>query len=468
MNKDIIKLISFKEREKISKVIQVFNKTAPLTDSKGFGVVVNKSKKCIGVITDGDIRRILNRTGKNLTIKNVYNKKFSFAKESSSKTAILQIFEKLINNKNYHLSLPVLDENKKVVDIMNYNDFLINDKKPRCIRVKIPARISFVGGGTDFSEYLIKNKSYILSAAIQKYLTVSLYPRNDSKIVIKNFTNNKNLSFNNQYDLKRNKKNDLVVNLLKNKKINTGFDLEIFSDFEPKTGLGGSSILSLAILKVLSLLKNNEDTDDFDLINEAYKIERLDSKIKGGWQDYLASISGGFNWIDLFQSEFFINRLRVEKKTQLELENNLILIKIGKRKNSSKIQEKKILSFKKNPSAKVNNFKKIRSLSIDMKNSLINGQLSKFGELMDRSWSFKKKLNPKSSNKKLNNLYKTARENGVLGGKILGAGQSGYLLIYVDSKYQTNLLAKLRKKSSKLEFERVSFSSDGLKYWKIY
>ena len=55
MNKDIIKLISFKEREKISKVIQVFNKTAPLTDSKGFGVVVNKSKKCIGVITDGDM-----------------------------------------------------------------------------------------------------------------------------------------------------------------------------------------------------------------------------------------------------------------------------------------------------------------------------------------------------------------------------------------------------------------------------
>ena len=77
MNKDIIKLISFKEREKISKVIQVFNKTAPLTDSKGFGVVVNKSKKCIGVITDGDIRRILNRTGKNLTIKNVYNKTYS-------------------------------------------------------------------------------------------------------------------------------------------------------------------------------------------------------------------------------------------------------------------------------------------------------------------------------------------------------------------------------------------------------
>ena len=109
MNKDIIKLISFKEREKISKVIQVFNKTAPLTDSKGFGVVVNKSKKCIGVITDGDIRRILNRTNKNLTIKNVYNKKFSFAKvkfvNTNRKNKEMHILYNLIINILYHFLL---------------------------------------------------------------------------------------------------------------------------------------------------------------------------------------------------------------------------------------------------------------------------------------------------------------------------------------------------------------------------
>ena len=84
MRKEIIKLITFKEQDKISKVINVFNKTAPYTDSKGFGVVINKSKRCIGVITDGDIRRVFNKKKYN-TIKNVYSKNFSFAKKSLSK-----------------------------------------------------------------------------------------------------------------------------------------------------------------------------------------------------------------------------------------------------------------------------------------------------------------------------------------------------------------------------------------------
>lgn len=467
MRKEIIKLITFKEQDKISKVINVFNKTAPYTDSKGFGVVINKSKRCIGVITDGDIRRVFNKKKYN-TIKNVYSKNFSFAKKSLSKTAILQIFEKLINNKNYHLSLPVLDNKKKVFDIINYNHFLSEDRYPKCIRVKIPARVSFVGGGTDFSEYLNKNKSYILSAAIQKFLTVSLYPRKDEKIIINNYSNNKSFKFKDFSQLKSHKKNDLVVNLLKNKNLNTGFDLEIYSDFEPQTGLGGSSILSLAILKALSLLKNKEEIDDFSLINEAYKIERLDSKIKGGWQDYLSSISGGFNWIDLYQSNFFINRLRVDKKTQLELENNLLLIKLGKRKNSGYIQAKKLLSYKKNPKSKKNYFNKIRNLSINMKNFLINGDLEKFGESMDRSWYLKKQLNPISSNKKLDKFYNLARKNGVLGGKILGAGQSGYLLIYVNSIYQSKLISKLKKVISSIKIQRITFSNDGLKYWKIF
>tara|TARA_A100001015_G_scaffold320157_1_gene445549 strand:+ start:180 stop:1583 length:1404 start_codon:yes stop_codon:yes gene_type:complete len=467
MNKEIINLITFKEKDKISKVINVFNKTAPYTDSKGFGVVVNNSNKCIGVITDGDIRRVLNKKKQDI-VKKVYNNKFSFAKKTQSKTAILQIFEKLIKEKNYHLSLPVLDNNKKVFDIINYNNFLLEERHPKCIRVKIPARVSFVGGGTDFSEYLNKNKSYILSAAIQKFLTVSLYPRKDEKITINNYSNNKSFNFKNFNLLKNYKKNDLIINLLKNKNLNTGFDLEIFSDFEPQTGLGGSSILSLAILKSLSLLKNNEEVDDYSLINEAYKIERLDSKIKGGWQDYLSSIYGGFNWIDLYQSNFFINRLRVDKKTELELENNLLLIKFGKRKSSSLIQAKKLLSYKKNPKSKKIYFNKMRNLSIHMKNFLINGDLDKFGESMDRSWFLKKQLNSNSSNKKLDKFYNIAKKNGVLGGKILGAGQSGYLLIYVNSIYQSKLIAKLKKVNSSIKIERASFSSDGLKYWKMF
>ena len=267
--------------------------------------------------------------------------------------------------------------------------------------------------------------------------------------------------------MKEYKKNDLVINILKNKSLYSGFELEIISDFMPKTGLGGSSILSLAILKALSIL-NNEEVEDVNLINEAYKIERLDSKIKGGWQDYLSSISGGFNWIDLFQSDFYVNKLNLDKKIQLELENNLVLIRVGKRKNSGLIQEKKVISFLKNPKPKIEKFNKIRSLSIEMKNYLIKGELNKFGLSMHKSWNLKKKLSPNSTSKKIDKIYEVCRKNGALGGKLLGAGQSGYLLLYVNSSEQFKLKMELQRKNSKLDFERVNFSSDGLKYWKIF
>lgn len=468
MDKKILKLLKFKKTEKISKIISVFNRTALHTDGKGFGVIVNNKDKCIGVITDGDIRRGLNKFNKNDDVKLIYNKQFSYADNKSSKTAMLQIFEKLINNKNYHFCLPILDKSKKLIDIVNYENFLNEETRPKCIRVKIPARISFVGGGTDFNEYLFRSRSYILSSAIQKYLTVSLYPRNDKKILISNYTNNTFLTFGNYKQLQKFKKNDLIVNLLKNKILNFGFDLEIFSDFEPKTGLGGSSILSIAILKILNLFKNIEEIDNFQLINEAYKSERLDTKIKGGWQDYLASTFGGFNWIDLYRSEFFVNRLNLDKKIQLELENNLLLIELGSRKSSGLIQTKKIDSYKKNPKSKIIKFNKTRNLSIDMKNYLIKGDLENFGKSMDLSWNLKKQISPKSSNKKIDKVYNEAKKIGALGGKILGAGQSGYLLIYINSKYQPNLIKKLKKLNLKLKFEKINFSPDGLKYWKVF
>ena len=250
----------------------------------------------------------------NHPIKNIYNKNFSFTEKNFSNTANLQIFENLINSNNYHMCLPVLDKDKRLIDVINYQSFLNKEKKLKCIRVKIPARVSFVGGGADFSEYLAKSRSYILSSTIQKYLTVSLYPRKDNKILITNYTNGNFFEFKNYDELKSLKKNNLIINILKNKILNYGFKLEITSDFRPKTGLGGSSILSIGIIKALNLFENIDEEDKFELINQAYKSERLDSKIKGGWQDYLSSTFGGLNWIDMYQSDFYVHQINLEKK----------------------------------------------------------------------------------------------------------------------------------------------------------
>jgi D-glycero-alpha-D-manno-heptose-7-phosphate kinase len=468
MKNKILKLLMFKPNDNLSKVISAFNKTAIYTDGKGFGVVINDQKKCIGVLTDGDIRRGLNKYDKNHPIKNIYNKNFSYTEKFFSNTANLQIFEKLINSNNYHMCLPVLDKDKRLIDIINYQSFLNKEKKIKCVRVKIPARVSFVGGGADFSEYLTKSRSYILSSTIQKYLTVSLYPRIDNKISISNYTNGNFFEFKNYDELKKFKKNNLIINILKNKILNFGFKLEIISDFKPKTGLGGSSILSIGIIKALNLLQNIHEEDKSELINQAYKSERLDSKIKGGWQDYLSSTFGGLNWIDMYQSDFYVHQINLEKKTLLELENNLVLINIGSRTTSESIQKQRIEKYKKNPEQKIKQFEKMRNLSIDMKNCLIKGELENFGKLMDRSWYLKKIINPMATNKKIDKIYDITKEAGAIGGKVLGAGQNGYLLLYIESFNQSLLQTKLKKINLHNKIETLNFSSEGIKYWKVF
>ena len=247
-----------------------------------------------------------------------------------------------------------------------------------------------------------------------------------------------------------------------------GFKLEILSDFKPKTGLGGSSILSIGLIKVLNLFENNHEEEKFELINEAYKSERLDSKIKGGWQDYLSSTFGGVSWIDMYKSDFYVHQLKLEKKTLLELENNLVLLNIGSRKVSESIQKQRIEKYKKNPKKKIKQFENMRNLSIDMKNCLIKGELENFGKLMDRSWNLKKIINSKSTNKKIDKIYNLAKQAGAIGGKILGAGQNGYLLLYIESFNQSLLQKKLKKINLHNKIERLNFSSEGLKYWKVF
>lgn len=468
MKNQILKLLMFSPSDKLSKVISAFNKTAMYTDGKGFGVVINDKKKCIGVLTDGDIRRGLNKYDKESSIKNIYNKNFLYSEKNFSSTANLQIFENLIDTNNYHMCLPVLDKDKKLVDIINYQSFLNKEKRLKCIRVKIPARVSFVGGGADFSEYLAKSRSYILSSTIQKYLTVSLYPITDKKILISNYTNGDFFEFKNFEEIKKFKKNDLIINILKNKTLNYGFKLEIFSDFKPKTGLGGSSILSIGLIKALNLFENIQEEEKFELINEAYKSERLDSKIKGGWQDYLSSTFGGVNWIDMYKSDFYVHQIKLEKKTLLELENNLVLVNIGSRTASENIQKQRIEKYKKNPNQKIKQFEKMKNLSIDMKNCLIKGDLKNFGKLMDRSWYLKKIINPKATNKRIDKIYDLAKEAGAIGGKILGAGQNGYLLLYIESFNQAFLQSRLKKINLHNNIERINFSTDGLKHWKVF
>ena len=144
------------------------------------------------------------------------------------------------------------------------------------------------------------------------------------------------------------------------------------------------------------------------------------------------------------------------------------LVNIGSRTTSESIQKKRIEKYNKNPKQKLKQFEKMKNLSIDMKNFLIKGELENFSKLMDKSWYLKKTINPMATNKKIDKIYDLAKEAGAVGGKILGAGQNGYLLLYIESFNQSLLQTKFKKINLHNKIERLNFSSDGLKYWKVF
>ena len=115
----------------IKKVLSLLNITAPFTGGKGFGIIVDKHGKCIGTISDGDIRRSLNNYKISDPIKKIYNKKFIYINEGERPNKMFEKLEELKKN-NRISTLPVLDKNKKIVDIINYNDFL-NEKNLPCL-----------------------------------------------------------------------------------------------------------------------------------------------------------------------------------------------------------------------------------------------------------------------------------------------------------------------------------------------
>jgi D-glycero-alpha-D-manno-heptose-7-phosphate kinase len=457
--KTFLSNITFQPSTSIKKVLSLLNITAPFTGGKGFGIIVDKHGKCIGTISDGDIRRSLNNYKISDPIKKIYNKKFIYINEGERPNKILRIYEEELKKNNRISTLPVLDKNKKIVDIINYNDFLNEKNSPQFVKAKVPIRISFSGGGTDFSNHINKKKTFVLSSTIDKSIFVSVNKRLDQKILI----TNKSTKQKYYLDVKKINKNNLISNIIKLLKPNFGFEMFIDSDFDPGTGLGGSSALTLAIIACIKRLQNERVTDYYNLINSAYKFERMASKISGGWQDYYSCLMGGFNWIEMDQDDNLVSALKLSDNTVLDLESNMLLFRFGKKRSSAIIQNKNLIYLKKNKK-KINViYNLFKKNSLSMKKSLLQNNISKFSELLDVSWELKKKVTPYSSNNKFNKIYENLKKIGIKGGKILGAGQSGYFLVYVEPKYQIKTTEFLKKKN--IIETKFNFTQKGMQIW---
>lgn len=334
------------------------------------------------------------------------------------------------------------------------------------IRSRAPLRISFGGGGTDVEPFPTRKGGAVLNSTIDKYVYTTVSPRPDGKLVV----NSLDMGVSEEVkDFVYGSKIDLVKAVLKIFSVSGGAEVSINSETPPGSGLGGSStvVVSLigALQKWLGLPRDN-----YHIARLAYRIEREELGIKGGYQDQIAASFGGFNFIELNSGgKFIVTPLRVDEDIIDELQTNLLLCNIGRTRSSSDVIERQVKSLQSGDNEEY--LEKMKKFCYQMKDSLLTGNLEEFVFLMDQTWQEKRKLAEGISNPEIDALYNTARIAGAKAGKVTGAGGGGHMLFYCEHFRKPEVIRALLKRAIELNINLqiipFSFDSYGMKTWRV-
>lgn len=290
-----------------------------------------------------------------------------------------------------------------------------------------PYRISFFGGGTDYKPYFMEYGGNVLSTTIDRYcyLTLRQLPpffEHDSRI-----SYSKIELVNHAEDVQH----PSVRECLKYMNLQ-GVSITHDGDLPARAGLGTSSSFTVGLLNAMHALKG-EFVDPITLAKEAIHIEQDLIGENVGVQDQLAAAIGGFNRI-YFSADRYEYRPVIMKHTRKkQLEENLMLFFTKTVRYASSIAEEQI----KNTKNKLYELREISVLAEEGEKVLSGtGDLDDFGKLLHETWMLKHNLSNKVSTSEIDSIYEKARSAGAEGGKLLGAGGGGFMLLYVKKEKQ--------------------------------
>lgn len=317
------------------------------------------------------------------------------------------------------------------------------------IITRTPLRLSLLGGNTDFREYFLNYGGLVLSTTIDKYIYCIVKKRFDDLIIV-NYSIKESVSSVN--DLKH----DLVREAMRLTGITKGVEISFLADIPTEgTGLGSSSAVTIGVLNALHAY-NGEYVSSRQLSDEAIRIE-LDILNKPiGVQDQHAIALGGLRLIELTPSgEVFGMKLKPDESIKEDLNNSMMLFYTGITRKADDV----LSSFSVEENKPLLDQNKI--LASSGAESILKGDLKKFGELMDVYWLAKKQMNGNTSNKEIDKMYEKAKKAGVIGGKVIGAGGGGFLLVV----FPANKRAKVRSALSNYQELPFRFSDEGSKIY---
>ncbi len=296
----------------------------------------------------------------------------------------------------------------------------------------------------------------VLSATINQYAHASLRPRRDSRLTLASLDYDVVARYDHPRRMKLDGNLDLIKAVVRAFKVRRGADLWVHSDAPPGSGLGSSSTLVVALIGVMSEWLRRP-MPDYDVAELAYRIERVDLGLAGGRQDQYASAFGGFNFIEFNADGTVVNPLRIRTDVLNELEYRLLLCYMGQTRQSAKIIERQTAAYRAGEASVVEALRRLKSETLEMKKALLLGKVDALGELLHEAWESKKKLDEGISNSHVDRLYRLARREGAIGGKMPGAGGGGYFLLLTRFDRKHRVAAVLEKHGGQVvpfQFER--------------
>lgn len=296
---------------------------------------------------------------------------------------------------------------------------------------RTPFRISFLGGGSDLPGFYAKSKGAVLSVAINKYMYISVHPFFNRKKIQLKYSKTELCSSLDEIN------HPIFREVLRYLNLKEGLEIVSSADVPSGTGLGSSSSFTVGLLNSLYSYKG-EYVLKSRLASEAsmIEIEKLGEPI--GKQDQYASAFGGMNIINFnLDGSVDVNPISLKQSILKKLEKNLLLFytNISRRAGDILVQQRENIKSEKKFSIQ----KKMVELVWEAREALYQGKLQSFGELLNKGWQLKKSLTDKISNSIIDNYYSIALENGAIGGKLLGAGGGGFLLLYCEKENQEDL-----------------------------
>ena len=308
---------------------------------------------------------------------------------------------------------------------------------------RAPLRIPLGGGGTDLPSYYEAHGGFVLSAAINKYVYIyANRPAADRLVRVK-------YSRYEQVDRIEDIQHDLVRPALELLDISSNIEIVSMSDVPDGTGLGSSGSYLVALLTALyDLTRNRVSTQA--LAETACEIEMNRAAHPVGKHDHYLAAFGGLITLDIERDgRVHVNPLEISTATMEELRAGTLLFYTGLRRSSTEILAEQQEQTRNGSCEVVDSLHRTREIGYRIKEALERGHLECYGRLLDEHWQNKKRRSTKISDNRIDRWYSVGRSAGALGGKIMGAGGGGFLMLFCRSEQKPAV--------------RVAMSNEGLR-----